>query len=269
MGISHDRGCGKKLQILIQFQDGPSLVALVAVDLGNIQLTTTIDSLIADDDKLHPAKWLTQLSQHYLGGEPIIQSTHNLLRILKQDPGMTIQAWYTLARLEYQKCQFPAAVNDRLQRNIFLIGLNDIFKRFRVDVISSENFTLLTFAQVISKARDFADGLKTESAIIQYHLEEAANRVTPSTAKSTRSRQPFRRPGPPASPTGSAGPATCPWCARTPHSNRRDCPDANATCHGCGKRGHWYQVCKASSANVVSDADLLLTQSISCLYHHS
>jgi len=47
-------------------------------------LTTTIDAQIADDDKQHPARWLTQLSQHYLGEEPIIQSTHNFLRILKQ-----------------------------------------------------------------------------------------------------------------------------------------------------------------------------------------
>ena len=117
-------------------------------------LTTTIDAQIPTEDKLHPAKWLDQLSQHYLSGEPIIQSTHNFLRILKQDPGMTIQAWHTMVCLEYQKCYFPAAVDDRLQRDIFLIGLNDTFKRFRGDVISRENFTTLTFAQVIAKARD-------------------------------------------------------------------------------------------------------------------
>ena len=43
-------------------------------------LTTTIDTQIPPDDKLNPAKWLTQLTKHYLGGEPIIQSTHNFLR---------------------------------------------------------------------------------------------------------------------------------------------------------------------------------------------
>ncbi|KAK3749290.1 hypothetical protein QZH41_007556 [Actinostola sp. cb2023] len=145
-------------------------------------LTTTIDAQIPTEDKFHPAKWLDQLSQHYLSGEPIIQSTHNFLRILKQDPGMTIQAWHTMVCLEYQKCYFPAAVDDRLQRDIFLIGLNDTFKRFRGDVISRENFTTLTFAQVIAKARDFEDGLKTESAITQHHLEEAANKVMPSMA---------------------------------------------------------------------------------------
>ena len=34
-------------------------------------LTVTIDAKIADDDKGHPARWLAQLSQHYLGEEPI------------------------------------------------------------------------------------------------------------------------------------------------------------------------------------------------------
>ena len=59
-------------------------------------LTVTIDAQIADEDKGHPARWLAQLSQHYLGEEPIIQSTHNVFRLLKQEPGMSIQAWHTL-----------------------------------------------------------------------------------------------------------------------------------------------------------------------------
>ncbi len=50
-------------------------------------LTTTIDAQIEEEDKLHPAKWLTKLTNHYLGGEPIIQNTHNFLPILKQAPG--------------------------------------------------------------------------------------------------------------------------------------------------------------------------------------
>ena len=128
-------------------------------------LTTTIDSQIAPDDKLNPAKWLAQLTKHYLGGEPIIQSTHNFLRILKQEPSMSIQDWHTTVRLNYQKCDFPAVVDDQLQRDIFVIGLNNTYKRFRSDVISHDNFTALTFAQIIAKARDFEDSLKTESAI--------------------------------------------------------------------------------------------------------
>lgn len=183
-------------------------------------LTTTIASQIPDAGQGNPANWLNKLTQHYLGEEPIIQSTHHFLRILKQDPGMTIQAWHTLVRLEYQKCQFPSAADDRLQRDIFVIGLNDTFKRFRSDVIARENFTTLSFAQVIAKARDFEDGLRTESAITQHHLEEAAHKVTPSSAKSTRPRQPFRRPGQPTAQTSSAGPATCQWCGRAPHTNR-------------------------------------------------
>ena len=218
-------------------------------------LTTTIDSQIATADKNHPAKWLTELSQHYLGEEPIIQNTHNFLRILKQDPGMTIQAWHTRVRLEYQKCYFPAAVDDRLQRDIFVIGLNDTFKRFRGDIIARENISALTFAQVISKARDFEDGLKTESAIAQHHLEEAVHKVTPSATKSPRFRHPLQRQGSPAPLTGKDSSTTCPWCARTPHSNRRDCPATNATCHSCGKRGHWRQACRASSVKAVSDGD--------------
>ena len=143
-------------------------------------LTTTIDAQIADEDKQHPARWLRQVSQHYLGEEPIIQSTHNFVRILRQEPGMSIQDWHTLVRLEYQKCNFHAAVDDRLQRDIFVIGLNETFKSFRSDIIARENLATLTFTQVISKARDFEAGLKTESAITKHHLEEAAHKVSPA-----------------------------------------------------------------------------------------
>ena len=78
-------------------------------------LTVTIDAKIADDDKGHPARWLAQLSQHYLGEEPIIKSTHNFRRLPKQEPSMSIQGWLTLVRLEYQKCNVPPQVDDRLQ----------------------------------------------------------------------------------------------------------------------------------------------------------
>jgi len=72
---------------------------------------------------------------------------------------MSIQQWHTVVRLEYQKFNFPSAVDDRLQRDIFVIGLNDTFKQFRSDLISRENLTTL-----ISKARDFEASLKTESS---------------------------------------------------------------------------------------------------------
>lgn len=147
-------------------------------------LTTTIHSQIPDEDKQHPARWLTQLTQHYLGEEPIIQSTHNFLRMLKQEPGMTIQGWCTLVRLEYQKCNFPTVVDDRLQR-----------RRRRLN----KDLTSLSFPQVISKARDFEASLQTESAITQQHLEEAAHKVTPTGDKSRRPYRPPRRPIPPES----------------------------------------------------------------------
>ena len=182
---------------------------------------------------------------------------------------MSIQQWHTLVRLEYYKCNFPSAVDDRLQRDIFVIGLNDTFKQFRSDLILRENLASLTFEQVINKARDFEAGLKTESAITKQQLEEsvhqltpsvsnkdttdAAHKVTPNAIKSRPPRRPFRQRGFPASQSHAS--PTCLLCGHTPHAARRDCPAANDTCHGCSKRGHWKQVCQASAANTVYQAD--------------
>ena len=214
-------------------------------------LTTTIDSQISDDEKQNPAQWLTKLSQHYLGREPLMQSTHNFLCMLKQEPGMSIQAWHTLMRLEYQKCNFPSAADDRLQRDIFVIGLNDSFRRFRSDMISRD-LTSLTFAQVISKASDFEASTRADSAITQQPLDEVAHKITSNGNKSKWPSHPSGRSTPPASGNAQSNP--CIWCGCAPHANRRDCPASNDICHGCGRCGHWQQVCRASSARMVSSA---------------
>ena len=83
------------------------------------------DAPISDENTLNPDAWLQELTMHYLGAEPIIQSTHHFLRILKQDPHMSSQDWQTAVRLSFQKCNFPVDAADRRQRDIFVVRLND------------------------------------------------------------------------------------------------------------------------------------------------
>lgn len=119
-------------------------------------------------------------------------------------------------------------------------------------LLLEKNLSTLSFTQVISKACDFEAGLKTETAITKHHLEEAAYKITPAIDKSKTPPHLNRRVK-----DRSHGPSstlTCLWCGRTPHANCRDCPATNDTCHGCGKRGHWKQVCQATSAHAVSEA---------------
>lgn len=66
------------------------------------------------------------ITMHYLGAEPILQSTHTFLRIHKQDLNMSSQDWQTAVRLSFQKCSFPVDAADRLQRDIFVVRHNDI-----------------------------------------------------------------------------------------------------------------------------------------------
>ena len=180
-------------------------------------LTTIFNAQIAPGDKLNPAKWLTQLTKYYLGGEPIIQTTHNLLRILKQEPNMSIQDWHTTVRLNYENCDFPEAVDDQLQREIFVICLNDTYKRLRSDVISHDNFSTLTSAQILAKVQDFEDGLKTETAISQHHLKEAVNKI--SFVKPTNKHQ--------LGNCTDSSSTPCRWCRRSPHASRNACPAKN------------------------------------------
>lgn len=51
---------------------------------------------------------------------------------------------------------------------------------------------------------------------------------------------------------------------------RRECPTANATFHGCGKRSHWQQVCCISTANNVAASleDETNGSQLACLVIH-
>ena len=208
--------------------------------------TTTIDAQIPPDDKLNPAKWLTQLTKALSGRRAYNPKHTQLSPLLKQEPSMSIQDWHTTVRLNDQKCDFPAAVDDRLQRDIFVIGLNDTYKRFRSDVIRHDNFSALTFGQIIAKARDFEDGLKTESVISQHHLADAVNKI--SLVKPTNQHQPGNH--------AAASSTPCRWCGRSPHASCSVCPAKNDTCHGCGKRSHWKHVCKGTSVKTVSEMEI-------------
>ena len=84
------------------------------------------------------------------------------------------------------------------------------------------------------------------------HLEESVHNVTPAGSKPKLPPRPSRRP---TCPPTEGAPSTCIWCGRAVHPSRRHYPASNSTCHGCGKRRHWQQLCKASSTNVVSDVE--------------
>ena len=94
--------------------------------LKNRMYSHLFDAPISDENTLNPDAWPQKLTTHYLGAEPIIQSTHHFLRILKQDPNMSSQDWQTAARLSFQKCNFPFDAADRRQRDIFVVRLNGI-----------------------------------------------------------------------------------------------------------------------------------------------
>ena len=117
-----------------------------------------------------------------------------------------------------------------------------------------ENLTTLTFAQLISKARDFEASLNTESAITKQQLEESVHQLTPGEDTAYKVTPNVARSKNPRCSLKPQGALACFWCGRTPHAARHDCPTTNDTCHHCGKHGHWQQVCRASTANKVTQA---------------
>ena len=130
-------------------------------------LTAKVLPNISELDRRSPAKWLLALECHYVKAEPILQSSFTFLRKLKQPDDMTGQEWETMVRTEFGKCRFPVEAADRLERDIFLFGLKEQMRGFRTDILTRElDVEGLTFRNVVSRARAYEDGQRTEHSIM-------------------------------------------------------------------------------------------------------
>ena len=194
-------------------------------------ISSKIVPSLSNADKKLPYKWIAALDKHYLGAEPVQKSSYNFLRVITQPSGMCVSDWQTLVMSEYSKCRYPPEAADRLQRDIFLFGLNESLKNFRSDIVSREDMEVLTFSATVDKARAFEDGLRTESAVTERHLGEAVNAVSHKKGVQRKNTQ-----------------KSCQWCGGNPHP-RRECPAAVATCHNCKGRGHFAKVCRKPSSD--------------------
>ena len=61
-------------------------------------LTLIIDSQISEEDKQNPAQLLAKFSHHYLGGQPLIQSTYKFLRIY---PSVTHSQVFGISEVQF------------------------------------------------------------------------------------------------------------------------------------------------------------------------
>ena len=64
------------------------------------------------------------LDTHYLGAEPVLESSYNFLRVIAQPSGMSVGDREALVMSEFSKCMYPPEAADRLQRVIFLFGIS-------------------------------------------------------------------------------------------------------------------------------------------------
>lgn len=133
--------------------------------LKNRMYSQLFDTQITDENKLNSASAWVQELMNALSGSRAYNTKHPPLSENSQ-----ARSKYKYSRLakscktQLPKVQLSSWRSRQTSARYFVVSLNDTFKRHRRDVISRETFATFTFAQVITKTRDFEDGFKTASS---------------------------------------------------------------------------------------------------------
>ena len=157
---------------------------------------------------------------------------------------LSVSEYIDKATVLCDQCKYPQEARDRLLRDAIVIGLQSKEAYYRCIEKGSD----LTLQEAMTIARNHEDTMKQ----IDYTRPEFASTATTPEAETHRIQRRKQRTS--AARDKQSTRSSCFKCGNEPYHPKAECPAHEATCHRCGKRGHFMKVCKskvkAKGANV-------------------
>ena len=135
--------------------------------------------------------------------------------------------------------------------DIFITALYELAEHSNYGVVGirdsklSENLQLdseLTLEKAIAQARQ-KETVKHQQPLLR---GGAMNKATPGRSGEQETKPVNSRKSPTQVRQNSTYRGTCNHCGKSPSHDRQHCTARDATCHKCGKRGHFKSVCRSS-----------------------
>ncbi len=197
----------------------------------------------------------TKFEQHFVKRRNTIFERAKFNR-RKQEDGESVDAFITDVYCLAEHCGY-AALHDEMVRDRIVVGIRDsrLSEKMQMD-------PELTLEKAVTLARQ-SEAVKKQQATVRGH-----DRDTTSIEAIKGTRPKWKRkqwqPRPPAHfPQRTIPMPTCTRCGKAPMHGRAQCPAKDATCHNCGKTGHYKSLCKSKPGTIKAvhadnDADVFL-----------
>ena len=159
----------------------------------------------------------------------------------KQEEGEPVDSFITDLYVLAEHCGYND-LHDEMIRDRLVVGLRDasLSEKLQLD-------EKLTLDKAVAKARE-AEAVRQQQSVVRG--EESKKSETPVGAVQRGTPNPRRAPFVPRQRRGATArgrppeKTICYRCGNTPANDRLQCP--HATCRKCGKRGHYWRVCKSA-----------------------
>ena len=166
----------------------------------------------------------------------------------KQEGGESVDAFITDLYALAEHCGYNT-LHDEMIRDRLVVGLRDAALSEKLQLDAG-----LTLDKAVTRVRQ-AEAVKKQQSVLR-----GEGAVKPDIPVGAIQRGRPKKGNPQIGPRQKGGvtahkqPPTgtvCSRCGKSPAHDRQRCPARDATCHKCGKRGHYQRVCKSAKVGVV------------------
>lgn len=176
---------------------------------------------LSEADKKKPDKVWERFRQSIVNPAENFRFARHLLRKYRQEEKESIDDFVSRCKTQASKCDFPKHTTELEERVIEQMIDGARHTKIRRELLSQPKE--LTLAQALSIAR------KLEASLAHLQLFECLK-------------------GPANTSYDNGGrKSSCFKCGGDHARNPTACPARDATCGGCGKRGHWKKACKSKN----------------------
>ena len=202
---------------------------------------------LSEDDKKSYDTVKTKLNGHFVKRKNLIYERARFNQRM-QEEGESVDSFVTSLHCLAEYCGYEGLKNEMIRDRI-VVGLRDANLSMKLQMVSD-----LDLEKAVTIARQ-SEAVRQQQGVVRG--EPKAVDSVDSHRKGQNKSSSKTHFSQVQTPTKPPQKQTCTRCGKSPAHSRQKCPAITATCHKCGKKGHYQTMCKTRKvAHVEVDSDV-------------